>query len=399
MAKLMGDTDFATAMSTRAALSSKNYERICYNPKFGYYIADVTVATSSHSYGPGCFVDQICCAGLSSACGFGYMFNAEHEHSARLAILKYNKVVAPPFKDLQGHFYDGDSGVTVCTYPNGKIGGGMQYTNLVSAGFTSPVIAGFLLDRDTESAETVAGFIRNRQSGKNASPWNEPECNLLYSRSMAHWNLFDQACGLVYDCTKHYLAYDPRYTPNNFKAFFCAENSWGNFTQTGDAGMKNGTATLTVIRGSLQLSTLQLVFDSTGATASVDGKVYPQTAFSKGAITFSPMLTLAQGSVLTITYKSAFDTINVCCPPQGDLRRRAVASQGCCPSPSPGCEKISSTNCCPEKTQTQPSLAVVTEIETSNAYVNYVKLVMLCALIFMVGIALGIYGPQYLNQE
>jgi hypothetical protein len=45
------------------------------------------------------------------ACGFGTMFNPEHKADARQAISKYNQVVKPPFKDLQHHFYDGDSGV------------------------------------------------------------------------------------------------------------------------------------------------------------------------------------------------------------------------------------------------------------------------------------------------
>ena len=72
-------------------------------------------------YGPGCFVDQLCAAGLSSAVGFGHLFGTPaHEHSARLSILKNNVVTAPAFADQQKHFYPGDSGITVCTYPNGK---------------------------------------------------------------------------------------------------------------------------------------------------------------------------------------------------------------------------------------------------------------------------------------
>jgi hypothetical protein len=76
-----------------------------------------------------------------------YLFaNTQHEQSARLAIAKNNKMTSPPFKDMQGHFYPGDSGITVCTYPNGKLGNGMRYDTLVSAGFTSPVIAGLIFD-------------------------------------------------------------------------------------------------------------------------------------------------------------------------------------------------------------------------------------------------------------
>ena len=53
---------------------------------------------------------------------------------------------------------------------------------------------GMLLDRNVTDACTIAQHIRTRHNGLTASPWNEPECNQLYSRAMAHFNIFDQAC-------------------------------------------------------------------------------------------------------------------------------------------------------------------------------------------------------------
>ena len=40
------------------------------------------------------------------------------------------------FVDLQKHFFPGDTGVTVCQYPNGKLANGMQYQVSI-AGHTS----------------------------------------------------------------------------------------------------------------------------------------------------------------------------------------------------------------------------------------------------------------------
>ena len=202
MATLMGDTAFAKTCADRAVLSAKNYEKTCWNDKFGYYIADVTAANASHSYGPGCFIDQLCAIGLSTACGLGCNFDPAHEAQARKCILKYNTVIAPPFKDMQGHFYPGDQGIRACTYPNGKLAKGMQYDTIVSIGFTYPVVAGMLFDGNVEDATTIAGFIRARHDGRHRSPWDEPECGLLYSRAMAGWNLFDQCAGFAYDSTK-----------------------------------------------------------------------------------------------------------------------------------------------------------------------------------------------------
>ena len=108
-------------------------------------------------------------------CAFRMHLRAQFTDMSR----RYNKVTMPPFHDMQGHFYNGDSGRTVCTYPNGKLGNGMRYDTLVSAGFTSPVIAGLIADgtpASLQAALDVVGDIRNRQDGRTASPWNEPEC-------------------------------------------------------------------------------------------------------------------------------------------------------------------------------------------------------------------------------
>ena len=178
MATLMGDDATAKKYAARAVLSAKNYEKTCWKEEFGYYIADVNANNCTHSYGPGCFVDQLCCIGLSSACGFGHIFDPAHEATARKAIQKYNQVTqtsSTGYVDQQRHFFPGDTGVTVCKYPNGKLKNGMQYESLVSSGFTSPVIAGMVLDRNMDGALEIAGNLRQRHDGRHRSPWNEPE--------------------------------------------------------------------------------------------------------------------------------------------------------------------------------------------------------------------------------
>merc|ERR1711970_505213 len=128
----MKESDLAKQYTDRAVLSSANYERICWKEEYGYYIADVTIKNCQNSYGPGCFTDQLCAAGLSFACGLGYMFNKDHEARARASISKNNVVHDPPFKDLQKHFFPGDTGHNTCSYPHGKLGQGMKYDTLVS---------------------------------------------------------------------------------------------------------------------------------------------------------------------------------------------------------------------------------------------------------------------------
>ena len=197
----------------------------------------------------------------------------------------------------------------------------MQYDNIVSIGFTYPVVAGMLYDRNVADATTIAGYIRARHDGRHRSPWDEPECGLLYSRAMAGWNLFDQAAGFVYDATKGLVKYDPRTSATNFQCFCTLENGWGQYTQSGAAGLTSGTVTLESMCGTMSLTTLQVVSSAKTASADVDG--HSITAMiSAGAITFSPSgISLKEGSKLTVKLSGGIvpapASAPACCPESG----------------------------------------------------------------------------------
>ena len=328
MSKMSGlmqeDPSKASEYLAQANKASNNYEKICWNEEFGYYVADVDLSNCQNSYGPGCFVDQLCCVGLSSACGLGHVFNPDHEDQAHRALLANNFVVKPPFEDLQKHFYNGDIGLVVCTYPNGKLGDGMMYETIVSTGFTSPNIAGMLLDRNVIGARTTALHIRNRYDGRNASPWNEPECDLLYSRSMAHWNIFDQACGIIYDSTSGSLSFDPRINQSKFNCFCTLNGGWGEFSQTGILGeeeqnfvlmgtekvqtnkkhvvaLASGHATLKCLWGSFSVNSLGLKTTGITATATVNGASVDIASFIGGVVTFFAAVVLHVNDVLIVS--------------------------------------------------------------------------------------------------
>lgn len=306
MAKLMGESDLAATYAERAELSSANYEKACWREDFGYYIADVTEATCDHSYGPGCFIDQLCAIGLSSAVGFGYMFNPAHEVSARKQIAANNRAHMPPFKDMQNHFFPGDTGVRACTYPNGKLGNGMTYDSIVSIGFTYPVIAGMLLDRNTRDAEELAADLRRRHDGRNHSPWNEPECGLQYSRAQAAWNLLDQACGMEYDATRAAFGFDPRYSAQAFRCLFVAEGGWGEFRQTGPVGLSQGALELQVLHGSVAVRSLKVASSATLCAVTLDGQAVAAT-LSQGVVQLASSESVAEGSTLTVTLSTPED--------------------------------------------------------------------------------------------
>jgi hypothetical protein len=117
-------------------------------------------------------------------------------------------------------------------------------------------VAGLVLDRNMKGALTVASLIRKKQDGRMRSPWNEPECNVLYSRTMAHWNMFDQARGSRYDSTQGgggTIAFDPRLpdgsTTADFNCFSIVPGGGGEYTQVGPTGLATGTLTLRCLRG------------------------------------------------------------------------------------------------------------------------------------------------------
>lgn len=385
MAALMGDAAFQKTCADRAVLSSTNYEKTCWNEKFGYYVADVNINNCSHSYGPGCFIDQLCAVGLSSACGLGCNFDPAHEARARKAILEYNTVGgATPFHDMQGHFYPGDVGIRACTYPNGKLAKGMQYDTIVSIGFTYPVVAGMLLDRNVKDATTIAGYIRARHDGRHRSPWDEPECGLLYSRAMAGWNLFDQCAGFAYDSTKGHLGFDPRTNATDFKCFVTIQDGWGTFSQAGPAGLPTGTVTLTATCGSMGLATLGVVSSAKAAAADIDGHSIT-AAVAGGVITFAPKLKLRQGSILTVKLSGGV------AEPPAYTAEPCCQGSNCSPS-SDGLRKRGGAAALPEKSLLSVELesaAVPNALDATTKLLLFLRYLMIAFLLFASGLIAG----------
>lgn len=176
MSAIVGHVNYMKKTLKREQISGAKYESLCWHEDFSYYIADVDESDCQNSYSTGCFIDQLCTCSLSLACGLGTIFDPDHEARARRWIARNNVVESPPFHDHQNHFHHGDQGISVCSYPNGRIGQDyMPYSNLVSTGLTYPVVAGMLYDENWDDAIAICKMIRSRQSGVNRSPWNEPE--------------------------------------------------------------------------------------------------------------------------------------------------------------------------------------------------------------------------------
>ncbi len=150
----------------------------------------------------------------------------------------------------------------------------------------------------------VARAVHDRYHASRRNPWNEVECGDHYARSMASYGVFLAACGFECHGPKGYLAFDPRISPEDFRAAFTSPEGWGTFTQK-IAGKKK-TATVEIKSGTLRLATFALGAKSApnSARALVDGKkVAVSKRFENGKVllTFAADLRLAKGQQLLVT--------------------------------------------------------------------------------------------------
>ncbi len=152
----------------------------------------------------------------------------------------------------------------------------------------------------------VARAVHDRYHASRRNPWNEVECGNHYARSMASYGVFLAACGFACHGPKGYLAFDPRLSPQDFRAAFTSPEGWGSFSQKIVGSRK--TASLEIKWGKLRLKTFALAAEAAPVSvrARLNAKDVPATSqFKDGQllITFVPDLHLAQGHTLQVTFE------------------------------------------------------------------------------------------------
>ncbi len=167
---------------------------------------------------------------------------------------------------------------------------------------------------------------------------------------MAHWNIFDQACGHVYDCTTEALSFDPRSDvavsggERMFKCFVSLNGGWGEFSQSGPAGLASGKVTLSCLFGTFTLKSLGVKSTAKTAKATVGGSAQAVT-IADGVMTFTGGLTLKANSSIEITLSGGeADDIAIAIPPatadatsrerrpiDSSLADAVVQQPSCCP--------------------------------------------------------------------
>ena len=98
-------------------------------------------------------------------------------------------------------------------------------------GFEYQVAAHMIWEGMLEKGLATARAVHDRYNASLRNPYNEIECSDHYSRSMASYGVLLAVCGFDYHGPKGYLKFDPKLTPDNFKAPFTVAEGWGNMTQ------------------------------------------------------------------------------------------------------------------------------------------------------------------------
>jgi non-lysosomal glucosylceramidase len=120
---------------------------------------------------------------------------------------------------------------------------------------------------------------------------------------MSSWSLLLALSGYEYDGPERSLRFAPRVTPENFKSFFCAPESWGSLHQTREARTQRNQ--ITVHSGRLALAQLRLSppGPATKVTLTLAGNSVPARSEPRDdglLVTLVAPITIQSGGTLEI---------------------------------------------------------------------------------------------------
>jgi uncharacterized protein (DUF608 family) len=261
----LGDRASADRFRTVFERGRDNLQKLCWNGEYFEQKLD-DYLTRKGEVGPGCMSDQLIGQWWAHQLGLGYLLPRQQVQSALRAVFKHNwKPDLTGWKHAPRAFAGaGDRGLIICTWPRGgRPDNVMLYSDEVWTGIEYQVAAHLIYEGMIEEAFAIIKGARNRYDGRGRppiprNPWNEIECGGHYARAMSSWSILLALSGFEYDGPAKTLTFEPRITPENFKAFFCGPEGWGSLEQRRDrAGQRN---TITVAEGQLSLAELRLAF-------------------------------------------------------------------------------------------------------------------------------------------
>ena len=238
MARICGDADAARRYRERFEKGRAALDRALWNGEYYAQKYDAKKYTK-HQYGTGCLADQVIGQWFSDVTGLGYLLPEDHVRTALRSIVKNNFLwEVSGFEHAQRVFaWGNDMGLLECTWPRGgRPSEPMLYCDEVWTGTEYQVASHLLYEGMVKEALQIVKAARNRYDGVARPPfkrnaWNEIECGEHYARAMSSWALLLAAEGYWYNGPEGILRFDPRITPEKFRAFFSTAEGYGTFDQ------------------------------------------------------------------------------------------------------------------------------------------------------------------------
>ncbi len=261
MAKLMGDSAFATQCRGLFENGSEANVKNLFNGE--YFIQDVDQNKyKEFQYGPGCLADQLFGQGWAHQVGLGHIYPKDNVVRALQAVWKYNwapDVAAqnkrwPPERPFA---VPGEAGLFICTWPSGgREKEPVRYRDEVWTGIEYQVAGNMIWDGLVEEGLSICRAVHERYHPIKRNPYNEVECSDHYARAMASWGVYTALSGFRYDGPRGSIGFDPRVTPEDFRAAFTAAEGWGTYSQK--AGPVTHNSTLKLAHGKLRVTEIVL---------------------------------------------------------------------------------------------------------------------------------------------
>ncbi|MBK1875887.1 GH116 family glycosyl-hydrolase [Pelagicoccus mobilis] len=330
LAHEMRDDEFADECRQLVERGSLNVVERLFDPKRGYFINRVDPShPASVNSGTGCHIDQVFGQSWAFQVGLDRVLPAKEAHSALRKLWDHNfltDVSQWRLENKPGRWYavPGEGGLLMCTFPypdwdytralgvNAKYAWSAMYFNECMSGFEYQVASHMVFEGEPDLIQkglAITRTIHDRYNPSKRNPYNEIECSDHYARAAASYGVFLAACGFEYHGPDKQIGFDPRVSPEDFKAPFTSAEGWGSYRQQQNGDAMN--AELVVEHGVLDVRTvtLRLPEGAKAGTASVslNGIDVPcSTEIKEGrtVLSLSRDVELKEGQRLNILFKS-----------------------------------------------------------------------------------------------
>jgi uncharacterized protein (DUF608 family) len=308
MARVVGQKDFADDLRRIAEKGREQTMKRLWNGT--YFVQLVDAEKHKYQYADGCLSDQVFGQNWAHQVALGYVYPADKVRQALEAVWRFNWApdVGPQnakYKPERWFIAPGEAGLFTCTWPLSKRPSEpVRYRNEIWTGIEYQVAGGMVWEGMLEEALVMVRAIHDRYHPLKHNPYNEIECGDHYARALASWGLFTALAGYEYDGPHGYLAFAPRFRPEDFRTAFTTAEGWGTFAQQREEG--KFTARIDLRYGRLTLRTLALQFAPDGpakALARRNGQeltIRSERKADRLLITFPPDLVLRAGEALEV---------------------------------------------------------------------------------------------------